>query len=103
MLFYVDGRRLASRADHAYAIRAFGDVPFHEFAQGGVIDLAVLVQGRRHCNNAASDGFHVKELVSEASIKVRRVCADTLHAAVAFYQGRGRFGGHSRRCVRGSN
>ncbi len=53
VFFHVHGGRFARGAHHADAVGAFGNVPVDEFAQGGVIDAAVLKHGGDQGDDAA--------------------------------------------------
>src|SRR5690606_14568714 len=55
MLCHVDGGGLARGADHADAVRAFGNVPVDEFAQAAVVHAAVYVHGRDEGDDAAGE------------------------------------------------
>ena len=56
VLFDIHRRRLTRGAHHADAVRAFGDVPVDQFAQGGVIHAAVFVHRGHQGHDAASNG-----------------------------------------------
>ena len=61
----VDRGRLARGANHAQAVSALFDMPVHQFAQGGVIDLAIGLEGGDECNNAAGKGLHGGDSLEE--------------------------------------
>ena len=57
MLCHIHGRRFTCGTYHADAVSAFGDVPFDQFSQAGVVYRAVLQHGGNEGGNAASNGL----------------------------------------------
>ena len=55
MFLDIDRGRLTGGANDTDAISAFCDMPIDQFAQAGIVHLAIFVHGCDECHDAAGD------------------------------------------------